>query len=114
MKLSREERQRQLDRMAAMPDEAIDTSDIPELTEEEFRRGVRGMLYRPIKRPVTMRLDADVIQWLKQDGPGYQTKANAILRTAMMHSPVSKQAAKASGERLKAASAKNKRLRRAS
>ncbi len=44
------------------------------------------MFYRPIKKPVTMRFDADVIEWLKQDGPGYQTKANALLRREMMRS----------------------------
>ena len=113
MKLSREERQRQLDRIAAMPDEAIDTSDIAEITEEEFRRGVRGMFYRPVKKPVTMRLDADVIQWLKQDGPGYQTRANALLRKAMVQSLARKGAVRASEERQKASASRNKRLRRA-
>jgi len=67
-----------------MPDEAIDTSDIPELTEEQLRQGVRGQMYRPIKRPVTMRLDADVIRWLKDQGPGYQTRANQFLRAEML------------------------------
>lgn len=42
-----------------------------------------GKFYRPQKRPVTMRLDADVIEWLKGYGPGYQTKANMLLRHAM-------------------------------
>lgn len=64
-KSSRKEHQRQLDVIAAIPDDAIDTSDVPELTEEHFRRGVRGMFYRPIKKPVTMRLDADVIEMAK-------------------------------------------------
>jgi uncharacterized protein (DUF4415 family) len=67
-----------------MPNKAIDTSDIPELTEEQMRRAVRGRMYRPVKRPVTMRLDADIIEWLKQQGPGYQTKANGILRAEML------------------------------
>jgi|SRR6267142_4294487 len=49
-------------------------------------KGVVGHLYRPIKRPVTMRLDADVIAWLKQGGPGYQTKANRLLRKEMLKS----------------------------
>ena len=40
----------------------------------------RGEMYRPVKKPVTMRLDADVIHWLKSQGPGYQTKANRLLR----------------------------------
>ena len=85
-KLSSSRRAKQLKRIAAIPDDQIDTSDIPELTEEQMRRAVRGRFYRPIKKPVTMRLDADIIDWLKRDGPGYQTKANALLRREMMRS----------------------------
>ena len=54
MKLTRKRLQQQLDAIAALPDEAIDASDIPELTEADFRRGVRGMFYRPIKKPVSL------------------------------------------------------------
>ncbi len=113
MKLSHKQRQEQLDAIAAIPDDAIDTSDIPELTEEDFRRGVRGMFYRPLKKPVTMRLDADVIHWLKQDGPGYQTKANALLRKAMLRALASKQSSRDSESRQRAAATKQKRLRKA-
>jgi len=113
MKLSREESQRQLDRSAAIPNEAIDTSHVPELTEEDFRRGLRGVFYRPVKKPVTMRLDADVIEWLKQDGPGYQTKANSLLRKAMLQSFATRAAAKSSEERQKTAETKIKRHKRA-
>jgi uncharacterized protein (DUF4415 family) len=42
-----------------------------------------GKLYRPIKEPVTIRLDADILAWLKSAGPGYQTKINGLLRKAM-------------------------------
>lgn len=83
-KLTNKERQKQLDVLAAMPDSAIDTSEIPELTLGQLRGGIRGQMYRPVKRPVTMRLDADVIAWLKQDGRGYQTKANSLLRKEML------------------------------
>jgi len=85
-KLSAEERRKHLRNIAAIKDEDIDTSDIPELTIEQLRTGVRGLFYRPIKKPVTIRLDADVIAWLKEDGPGYQTKANRLLRSAMVES----------------------------
>jgi hypothetical protein len=44
-----------------------------------------GKFYRPTKKPVTMRLDSDVIAWLKSDGRGYQTKANWLLRHAMLN-----------------------------
>ena len=45
---------------------------------------VRAGVYKPVKQAVSMRLDADVVAWLKQDGPGYQTRANRILREKMM------------------------------
>lgn len=80
------QRQRELKAIAAVRDDRIDTSDIPELTRAELRRAVRGRMYRPIKKPVTIRLDADIIAWLKEDGPGYQTKANALLRSEMLRS----------------------------
>jgi uncharacterized protein (DUF4415 family) len=83
-KLTRKERQKQLTYLAALRDDQIDTSDIPELTVEQLQRAVRGRMYRPVKKPVTMRLDADVIEWLKSEGPGYQTKANALLRREML------------------------------
>jgi uncharacterized protein (DUF4415 family) len=83
-KLTNKRRQRELKAMAAVPAHRIDTSDIPELTEEQLKRAVRGQMYRPVKKPVTIRLDADVIEWLKQEGPGYQTKANALLRREMI------------------------------
>jgi uncharacterized protein (DUF4415 family) len=41
-------------------------------------------LYRPLKKPVTLRLDADVLVWLKKQGPGYQTRINRALRKLMM------------------------------
>jgi len=64
-----------------MPDEEIDTSDIPEV--KDWSRAEIGKFYRPIKKPVTLRLDADVLAWLKSQGAGYQTRLNAILRQAM-------------------------------
>lgn len=80
---------KELEALDALPDDQIDTSDIPELPESVWReRGVRGMFYRPIKRPVTIRLDADVIEWLKEkagpNGRGYQTAANRLLRARML------------------------------
>lgn len=85
-KWSSKERGRELKAIAGLSDRDIDLSDIPELTEAQLRMAVRGEMYRPLKKPVTMRLDADVIAWLKQNGPGYQTKANALLRKEMLRS----------------------------
>ena len=67
--------------LAAMPDEEIDTADIPEITD--WSKAVVGRFYRPVKETVTIRLDADVLDWLKQGGKGYQTRVNGILRAVM-------------------------------
>jgi uncharacterized protein (DUF4415 family) len=45
-----------------------------------------GSLYRPIKKPVTLRIDADVLAWFKKHGPGYQTRINRALRNVMLES----------------------------
>ena len=46
--------------------------------------GEIGRLYKPIKQPVTLRLDADVLAWFKKRGRGYQTRINGALRRVMM------------------------------
>jgi len=73
-----------LEELARMPEHEIDTSDIPEWTDEMWKRAVRGRFYRPVKKAVSLRLDADVIDWLKKDGKGYQSRANRILREMML------------------------------
>jgi uncharacterized protein (DUF4415 family) len=77
------ERER-LARLAALPDESIDTGDIPELSDEAWSAGVRGRFYRPVKQQITARIDADVLDWLKSQGKGYQGRLNAILRREML------------------------------
>jgi uncharacterized protein (DUF4415 family) len=75
----------ELERLAAMDDADIDFSDIPRVTD--FSRFVPFRdrhLYRPVKKSTTVRVDADVLQWLKAKGKGYQTRINAILREAML------------------------------
>jgi uncharacterized protein (DUF4415 family) len=76
---------RELAALAAMPDSQIDTSDIPELPPDAWKNAIRGRFYRPIKQAVSMRLDADVVAWLKKQGKGYQTRANNILRQQMIN-----------------------------
>ena len=79
------EKQRlQLEALAAMPDELIDTSDIPELTDEQLAQMRPASFYRPVKRQITARVDADVLAWLKAQGKGYQSRMNAILRREML------------------------------
>ena len=75
---------RRLAKLAKRPDSAIDFSDIPELTEKFWQNAVRNPFYRPVKQQLTLRLDADVIIWLRKQGKGYQTRANALLRDAML------------------------------
>jgi len=75
---------RELAAIAALPDHQIDTSDIPELPPSAWKDAVRGRFYRPVKQAVSLRLDADVVAWLKKPGRGYQTRANHILRERML------------------------------
>jgi uncharacterized protein (DUF4415 family) len=75
---------RELAALAALPDSQIDTSDIPELPLIVWKDAVRGRFYRPLKQAVSLRLDADVVAWLKKAGKGYQTRANRILRQRML------------------------------
>jgi uncharacterized protein (DUF4415 family) len=74
-------RDRELAALIAQRDQDIDTSDVSEVSD--WSKAVVGKFYRPIKAPVTLRLDADVLAWLKSQGPGYQTRVNALLREAM-------------------------------
>jgi uncharacterized protein (DUF4415 family) len=64
--------------VAAMPDREIDTSDSPEV--QDWTGAVRGSLYRPVKRLTSLRLDADLLEWFRRGGEGYQTRINAVLR----------------------------------
>lgn len=79
------EQEAELKALAARTDDEIDTSDIPPLTEAFWKQAVRNPFYKPVKTQLTVRLDADVLAWLRADGAGYQTKLNAILRQAMLH-----------------------------
>ncbi len=70
--------------MATRPDSDVDTSDIPVMSDEQWRTATRRDLYRPVKQQITARVDADVLEWLKSKGKGYQTRVNAILRREML------------------------------
>jgi uncharacterized protein (DUF4415 family) len=71
----------ELKNLAGLPDAKIDCSDAPEL--DNWNEAVIGKFYRPVKQTITIRLDADVVSWLKNGGKGYQSRANAILRQVM-------------------------------
>jgi uncharacterized protein (DUF4415 family) len=70
--------------LRAMPDSAIDTSDIPPLTDAFWKGAVSNPFYKPTKTVTTVRVDSDVLAWLKSAGKGYQTRLNVILREAML------------------------------
>ena len=79
-----EKDKRELAKLAAMPDDTIDLSDIPEATEKFWKNAIRNPWYRPRKQQVTLRIDADVLAWLRRDGKGYQSRLNGLLRNAML------------------------------
>ena len=70
--------QKELDALAALPEERIDTNDIAEALD--WNNSERGRFYRPIKKPVTIRLDADILAWFKSHSDKYQTAINKALR----------------------------------
>jgi uncharacterized protein (DUF4415 family) len=63
----------------------IDFSDTPELTPEMFARGLVRRGLKPVarKKLLTLRIDSDVVEWYRRQGPGYQTRINALLRAYM-------------------------------
>lgn len=69
--------------LAEMPDEAIDTSDIPPLEEDFWKKAVRNPFYRPPAGALSVELDADVVDWLRSSGDGSLKRLNAILRREM-------------------------------
>jgi uncharacterized protein (DUF4415 family) len=75
---------RQKAELAALDNREIDTSDIPEATRDFWDNAVRGRFYKPIKTSTTVRIDADVLAWLRAEGKGYQSRINAILRREML------------------------------
>ena len=81
-KLTKEQK-RDIRAIRGKRDETIDFSDIPPVLD--WSGAEIGKFYRPAKKPVTMRLDSDVLAWLKADGRGYQTRANQLLRHAMKY-----------------------------
>lgn len=81
----------ELERLAKMKDSDIDLSDIPEISLEKFAKAVIRKGLKPVskKSQVTLRIDADVLEWFKGTGKGYQTRINTLLRTYMEESQIS-------------------------
>jgi uncharacterized protein (DUF4415 family) len=81
------ERERaELERLAVMPDSAIDYTDAPAM--KALPRHVHvGRFYRPLKQQISLRVDADVLAWFRSHGKKYQTYMNAVLRREMQARP---------------------------
>jgi uncharacterized protein (DUF4415 family) len=77
---------KELAALAQKTEKDIDFSDIPATTSADWKGAVRGKFYRPIKQQLTVRIDADVVEWLRNQGSGYQNRMNDILRTTMLES----------------------------
>jgi uncharacterized protein (DUF4415 family) len=73
--------QAEIDALAVLPESEINTDDLPEV--RDWKGAQRGVFYRPIKQQITLRLDADLLDWFKNHHPqneGYQTSINRVLR----------------------------------
>ncbi|HZC16747.1 MAG TPA: BrnA antitoxin family protein [Caulobacteraceae bacterium] len=79
-----EAQQAELKALAAKPDGDIDVSGVPVLPDAFWENAVSNPFYKPLKKQLTVRLDADVLAWLRAAGAGYQSKLNSILRQAML------------------------------
>ena len=76
-------------KLIKMQDKDIDFSDMPALTQEQLARFVPAKLlnrslYRPVKIPVKINYDADILEWFRSFGKGYQTRMNNALREYML------------------------------
>ena len=80
------EQEAELKTSPEVKDKNINYSDIPPIDETKhwYKAAEHPAVYRPLKKPTTIRLDADVLEWLKSKGKGYQTRINQILRDAML------------------------------
>jgi uncharacterized protein (DUF4415 family) len=86
-----EKREAELTSIVDKSDTKIDCSDIPPPGDEFWNKSTKGQFYRPVKILVTVRIDTDVMVWLKEPGKGYQTRINSFLREAMMRALHNKQ-----------------------
>ena len=81
MKKAVKNKAKEISALKRMRDRDIDLTDIPEI--RDWSKAVVGRFYRPIKESLTIRVDADVLAWLRSNGKGYHTRINTILREAM-------------------------------
>ena len=75
------QRKKEVRALKYTPEKEIDLKDIPEV--RDWDGAIRGRFYRPVKKAVSLRLDADVLAWFKARGEKYQSKINEVLREYM-------------------------------
>ncbi len=75
---------KELEALKRLPESKIDLSEMPETTAGFWAGAERGKLYRPVKKHLSVRIDADVVVWLKSQGKGYQGRMNDLLRSEML------------------------------
>jgi uncharacterized protein (DUF4415 family) len=83
----------ELARLNGLDEREVDFSDIPRLTPEFFKEAIRNPWFKPIKKSTTVRIDADILAWLRAPGKGYQSRINEILRRAMFRAQVAERKA---------------------
>jgi uncharacterized protein (DUF4415 family) len=76
----------ELQALKEMPESTIDYCDNPPLDESFWKNAIQNPFYKPTKTSTTVRIDSDVLQWLRMQGKGYQSRINAILRREMLES----------------------------
>ena len=84
-----------LSAVAALPEEQINTSDPDAPEVVDWSNATRGRFYRPVKQLKSLRIDADVLVYFQQQGPGYQTRINRVLRASMLRDLRRRQATRA-------------------
>lgn len=75
--------QQEIDQLSKLDEDAIDTRDMPEVSD--WSGAERGRFYRPPKKQVTLRIDADLLAWFRDHSHHYQTRINAVLREYVEH-----------------------------
>lgn len=78
------EQRAEVEALKAMPDAEIDFTDIPRLPREWGRSAKRfDEVFKPRKQAISLRIDADLLEWLKAGGEGWQTRINSMIRERM-------------------------------
>ena len=70
-------------KLYARRDRSLDRADVPQLSPAQWAKAEIGRFYRPIKTQISLRIDADVLAWLKSKGEGHLGRINTILRERM-------------------------------